>query len=70
MVGVNRVGTDTNKLEYVGHSAAFDCLGERISKYEIENEFVEVITLDKQLITKVRKGLNFLNDRDKFTIQL
>jgi predicted amidohydrolase len=70
LVGVNRVGADTNKLEYIGHSAAFDCLGESICKNEIENEFVEVVTLDKKLITKVRKGLNFLNDRDKFTIQL
>ena len=70
VVGVNRVGSDTNKLEYVGHSAAYDCLGKRISKIEIEDEFIEIVKLDKEHISKVRRGLNFLNDKDEFTIQL
>ena len=69
-VGVNRVGEDENGYEFNGHSAVYDCLGEQISKLKIEDEFVEVVSLQKDHISTVRNKLNFLNDKDEFKLQL
>lgn len=69
-VGVNRVGEDENGYEFIGHSAVYDCLGNHISKLENEDEFVEVVTLQKKHISTVRNKLNFLNDKDEFKLQL
>ena len=67
-VGVNRVGVDNNNLDYVGHSAVYNCLGETISTTTEENEFIEVITLNKNHISETRNKLNFLNDNDSFKL--
>jgi len=67
-VGVNRVGFDGNDHEYVGHSAVYDVLGKQISTANFEKEFVETITLSKNNIENTRKHLQFLNDRDSFTL--
>lgn len=67
-LGVNRVGRDGKDHEYVGHSAAYDSLGKKISK-DIENEGVIEITLEKDHLSKMRSQLRFLQDRDKFTLQ-
>ncbi|MCT8339624.1 amidohydrolase [Flavobacteriaceae bacterium TK19130] len=64
-IGVNRVGKDGNDHEYVGHSAVYDVLGERISK-NWEGEFIETVTLEKQHIATLRDQLRFLQDRDAF----
>ena len=69
VIGVNRVGADANNLAYNGHSAAYNCLGEKESISKNENEFIEIVTLDKKHILETRKKLNFLNDKDSFTIQ-
>ena len=67
VIGVNRVGIDANNLEYVGHSQAFDFLGNYIQEpQEIEGVFI--VELDKNEMLETRKKLNFLNDRDKFQI--
>jgi len=68
-VGVNRVGHDGNGYEYSGHSAVFDVLGKLISNRDFEKEFVETITLSKEYLTKQRKQLQFLRDRDLFTLE-
>jgi len=68
-VGVNRVGHDGNGYEYSGHSAVFDVLGKQISNRDFEKEFVETITLSKEYLTKQRKQLQFLRDRDLFTLE-
>ena len=67
-IGVNRVGLDGNGFEYNGHSAVYDALGERISTANFEQEFVETITLSKEHITSHREHLQFLEDRDDFTL--
>lgn len=69
-IGVNRVGKDGNDLEYVGHSAAYDCLGKMISEAHDPVEFTEVVELDKQYLKDTRSQLKFLQDRDKFTVQI
>ena len=68
-VGVNRVGLDGNGHNYVGHSAAYDVLGEQISTKEYETEFTETITITKKHIEDNRNHLQFLNDRDIFSLR-
>jgi len=68
-VGVNRVGTDGNNHEYNGHSAAFDVLGEKLDGIPENQEAIEIITLSKSHIKTNREKFNFLNDKDRFTLQ-
>jgi predicted amidohydrolase len=67
-IGVNRVGFDGNDHEYIGHSAVYDVLGKQISTANFETEFTETVTLEKENIENNRKHLQFLNDRDSFTL--
>ncbi len=66
-IGLNRIGTDNNNLEYVGHSQAIDFLGNYIQEPQ-ENEGVFIVELDKESMLVTRKKLAFLNDKDSFTI--
>ncbi len=68
-VGVNRVGEDNNGHNYLGHSAVYDVLGEQISTTDFEKEFVETIQLSKKHIGSLRDRLQFLNDRDNFSLE-
>ena len=67
-IGVNRVGVDANKLEYNGHSAVYNCLGEQIGMAEENREVTLNVTLDKNHISETRNRLPFLNDKDSFKI--
>jgi predicted amidohydrolase len=67
-VGVNRVGLDGNGYQYVGHSAVYDVLGSHISNREFEKEFIETIILEKSHIKGHRDHLQFLQDRDHFSL--
>lgn len=69
-IGVNRVGLDGNNYEYSGHSAAYDVLGHRLDSIPEHKEATEVITLEKSHIRKYRDKLNFLNDRDDFSLKV
>ena len=69
VVGVNRVGLDGNKHEYVGHSVVHDELGNSIVEAN-ENDGVFFASLDKSKMIQTREKLNFLNDRDDFSINL
>lgn len=66
-IGLNRIGTDANNHEYVGHSQAVDFLGNYIQKPE-EIDGVFIVTLDKEQLLETRKKLAFLEDRDTFKI--
>ena len=66
-IGVNRIGTDNNNLEYIGHSQIIDELGNFIIA-PTENEGVFIANLDKNKILKTRNKLNFLNDKDVFNL--
>ena len=67
VIGVNRVGTDANNHEYVGHSQAVDFLGNYIQvPQEIEGVFV--VELDKKALFETRSKLAFLYDKDEFQI--
>ncbi|MEM6720521.1 MAG: amidohydrolase [Bacteroidota bacterium] len=67
-IGVNRVGLDANSHEYVGHSAAYDVLGNQLTNMESGKEATEIVTLTKEHIATYRNKLKFLDDRDAFTV--
>ena len=67
VIGVNRIGTDNNQLDYVGHSQAVDFLGNSILEPQ-ENEGVFILTINKNELISTRKKLDFLSDRDAFTL--
>ena len=69
-IGVNRTGKDGNNYPYVGHSAIYDALGEKITTNLFEEAFVETQTLSKKHILEIREKLGFLKDRDTFKIQV
>lgn len=62
-IGVNRIGTDNNNLEYVGHSQVVDFLGNNLVESN-ENAEIFITTLNKTAMLETRKKLGFLNDRD------
>jgi omega-amidase len=64
-IGVNRIGTDTNDFEYIGHSQIIDELGNYIIT-PTENEGIFIADLDRNKMLETRYKLNFLNDRDGF----
>lgn len=68
VVGVNRIGADTNGYEYIGHSQVLDCLGEHLIAPQ-ESEGVFITTLNQSKLIETRKKLNFLNDKDSFEIR-
>lgn len=67
VVGVNRVGTDIKGLNYSGDSSVFGPLGEVICQ-ETNKAIVQTVTLEKDVVTKTREQLPFLNDADKFVL--
>lgn len=67
-IGVNRIGTDNNGYEYVGHSQALDFLGDCLIA-PTEQEGVFITTLDQSKLREVREKLNFLSDKDVFEIK-
>ena len=69
-IGVNRVGLDGNSYEYTGHSAAYDVLGNRIDTIPENKEVTEIVVLEKEHIKKYREKLNFLNDKDDFSLTI
>ena len=68
VVGVNRVGTDNNGLDYPGRSSIYDPLGNQISEGASTSEDLLTAELDFLDLQVLRKQLNFLNDRDNFDL--
>ncbi len=67
VIGVNRIGTDNNDFEYIGHSQIIDELGNFIIE-PTENDGVFIANLDKNKLHETRNKLNFLNDKDDFKL--
>jgi len=68
-IGVNRVGLDANNLEYPGHSAIYDLFGNTVEACEDNKEAIVIATLSKDHLKNYRQKLQFLNDRDTFTVK-
>ena len=67
-IGVNIIGTDGNNFPYVGHSAAYDVLGEPLSSHPPEEDVIETVILKKSDLETTREKLCFLKDKDSFEI--
>ncbi len=67
-IGVNRIGTDENNLQYSGHSAVYNCLGETLAFSDKEE--ILYSELSKSHISTTREKLKFLQDRDSFNLLL
>jgi predicted amidohydrolase len=67
-IGVNRVGTDGNGMDYSGHSQVYDVLGHECSEHPWETAGTQNFVLDKQHIKSLRSKLRFLQDRDGFKL--
>ena len=67
VVGVNRVGTDDNNHEYVGHSQVIDFLGNYLLNPQTADT-VFMIEINKEKMLETRSKLAFLNDKDTFEI--
>ncbi|MEZ4793528.1 MAG: amidohydrolase [Gelidibacter sp.] len=68
-IGANRVGLDGNNHEYSGHSAAYDVLGNQLDTIPCDKEAIEIVTLNKEELETYRSKLNFLEDRDRFSLR-
>ncbi len=68
-VGVNRIGSDGSDLYYPGHTAVYDFMGEKIGHTKAEKQEATTVQMDRDKMLLAREKLNFLNDRDRFTIQ-
>ncbi len=67
-IGVNRIGTDGNNHEYVGHSQVVDFLGNYLIESQ-ETDGVFMVELDKSKLLETRNKLAFLDDKDVFEIR-
>jgi predicted amidohydrolase len=65
--GVNRVGKDNNGHNYIGHSQAFDALGNSLLDAS-ESDEILIVDLNKNALLETRQKFGFLNDRDAFTV--
>ena len=68
VVGVNRVGLDGNEIPYTGHSMFVNSQGEIQTEIIDENK-IEIITLNDESLIITRRYMPFLNDRDGFEIK-
>jgi predicted amidohydrolase len=67
-IGVNRIGTDGNGIEYCGHSAVYDFKGEQLI-FADNQEGIFTVTLDKQSLDKYRQNFPAYLDSDEFYLK-
>jgi predicted amidohydrolase len=68
-IGVNRIGTDEKGHHYTGDSSVYDFTGRLLAQLT-EQEGVITVLLDRIKQKTFRNKLNFLDDQDRFEIQL
>ena len=67
-IGVNRVGEDNSNFFFPGYSSVYNVFGEEILNLSNKINIVETIKLSRENITLQKRQMNFLKDRDNFTI--
>ena len=67
-IGVNRGGEDPSGNLFPGHSLAFDSFGNRIVDLSNKKNTIKNVILSKDKLILQRRQMNFLKDRDLFTI--
>lgn len=68
VIGVNRVGTDGNGLEYRGDSVALDYLGEPLAMLT-NHEMEKIVHISKADLNAYRQSFPALSDADDFEIR-
>ena len=68
-IGVNRVGKDGNGVSFNGHSKVFDAFGKELFSASENKEEVLQIKISLDDLKLKRRQINFLQDRDEFTLQ-
>ena len=68
-IGVNRVGEDGNQIPFNGHSKVFDAFGKELLSATENNEEILQIEISLDDLKLKRRQMNFLQDRDDFTLQ-
>lgn len=68
VIGLNRTGKDGNDVEYNGHSAVYNYLGERITNFE-ESEKNISADLDISALQQYRQQFPAWKDSDRFEIE-
>ncbi|MBC7948123.1 MAG: nitrilase family protein [Chitinophagaceae bacterium] len=66
-VGVNRIGSDGNQIQYIGDTMVVDPLGEVLYQKK-EEDHVNTITLDKAHLNTIRERFPFWRDADYFQV--
>ena len=66
-IGVNRIGSDANDIEYNGGSVVFDPLGATVWQH-FDDAICHTVTIDQQNVIDARAQFQFLNDADDFMI--
>lgn len=68
VIGVNRVGEDNNKVSYSGGSRIFDPKGNRLDQFILDQEQVEIISLDIKELEDFRNKFPVSLDADRYRI--
>jgi len=68
-IGVNRVGEDGNRVFFNGHSKVIDAFGKELIVASEDKEEVLQISICREDLYLKRRQMNFLQDRDNFTLQ-
>ena len=68
-IGVNRVGEDGNDFLFNGHSKVLDLFGKELLSATENKEEVLQISLSLDDLKLKRRQINFLQDRDDFSLQ-
>lgn len=69
VAGLNRVGSDANDLQYPGHSAIINPLGEVCASSAPETETVITAAINHELLKTTRDRFGFLKDKDEFILE-
>jgi len=67
-VGVNRIGTDGNKVEYSGDSVILGPVGETIANTELYKDEIKTVELNYEKLKNYRNNFPARLDADKFEI--
>ena len=68
-IGVNRVGDDGNGVCFNGHSQVFDAFGKALLPLNQNKDAILQIQISIDELRITREKMNFLQDRDYFTLQ-
>jgi len=69
MVGVNMVGTDGLKLDYNGHSVAYDTRLENVAPFEDYEESTRIVNLSIEKLHHYREVLPLWQDADEYKVK-